>query len=48
MKKSTYKISVIQLNINNSPEKNLIKCVEWIKKVVVFWFGTSVFEPAGA
>jgi N-carbamoylputrescine amidase len=28
--KNTYKISVIQLNLNNTPENNLKKCIEWV------------------
>jgi N-carbamoylputrescine amidase len=30
--KNTYKISVIQLNLNNTPENNLKKCIEWVTK----------------
>ncbi|RUA10826.1 MAG: acyltransferase [Flavobacteriia bacterium] len=32
MAKNTYTISVIQLNLNNTPENNLKKCMEWVKK----------------
>jgi N-carbamoylputrescine amidase len=31
MKKNTYKIAVIQLNLNNMPENNLKKCLQWVK-----------------
>ena len=31
MKKNTYKIAVIQLNLNNTPENNLKKCLQWVK-----------------
>lgn len=30
--KNTYKISVIQLNLNNTPENNLKKCIKWVTK----------------
>ena len=32
MSKQRYKISVIQLNLNNKPENNLKKCTEWVRK----------------
>ena len=32
MAKNTYTISVIQLNLNDTPENNLKKCMEWVKK----------------
>ena len=32
MAKKKYIISVIQLNLNNTPENNLVKCTEWVKK----------------
>jgi Predicted amidohydrolase len=32
MGKKKYTVSVIQLNLNNTPENNLKKCVEWVKK----------------
>lgn len=32
MAKSTYKIAVVQLELNNTPEENRKKCVHWIKK----------------
>ena len=31
MAKRTYTISVIQLNLNNTPENNLKKCLKWVK-----------------
>ncbi|MFD0990830.1 carbon-nitrogen hydrolase [Mariniflexile jejuense] len=31
MPKNTYKIAVIQLNLNNTPENNLKKCIQWVK-----------------
>jgi N-carbamoylputrescine amidase len=31
MMKNTYKIAVIQLNLNNTPENNLKKCLQWVK-----------------
>jgi len=31
MKNNTYKIAVIQLNLNNTPENNLKKCLQWVK-----------------
>ena len=31
MPKNTYKIAVIQLNLNNTPENNLEKCITWVK-----------------
>jgi len=31
MKKNTYKISVIQLNLNDTPENNLKKCLKWVR-----------------
>lgn len=30
--KRKYTIALIQLNLNNTPEHNLAKCVEWVKK----------------
>ncbi len=32
MKGKNFKIAVVQLNLNNTPENNLIKCVEWVRK----------------
>lgn len=32
MSKKKYNVSVIQLNLNNTPENNLIKCNEWVTK----------------
>lgn len=32
MSKKKYNVSVIQLNLNNTPENNLIKCKEWVTK----------------
>lgn len=32
MKNNTYKIAVIQLNLNNTPENNLKKCLQWVKE----------------
>ncbi|WP_318308445.1 carbon-nitrogen hydrolase [Flagellimonas crocea] len=32
MSKNRYQIAVIQLNLNNTPENNLKKCTEWVKK----------------
>ncbi|RED48773.1 carbon-nitrogen hydrolase [Seonamhaeicola aphaedonensis] len=32
MSKRDYTIAVIQLNLNNTPENNLKKCIEWVKK----------------
>ncbi|HBU77313.1 MAG TPA: acyltransferase [Muricauda sp.] len=32
MAKKKYIISVIQLNLNNTPANNLVKCTEWVKK----------------
>ena len=32
MGKKKYTISVIQLNLNNTPENNLAKCTDWVKK----------------
>ncbi|WP_228237292.1 carbon-nitrogen hydrolase [Allomuricauda sp. M10] len=32
MGKKKYTVSVIQLNLNNTPENNLKKCVDWVKK----------------
>ncbi len=32
MPKNTYKIAVIQLNLNNTPENNLKKCIQWVKE----------------
>ncbi|NDV42907.1 carbon-nitrogen hydrolase [Flagellimonas sediminis] len=32
MGKNKYTVSVLQLNLNNTPENNLKKCVEWVKK----------------
>lgn len=32
MKKNTYKIAVIQLNLNNTPENNLKKCLQWVRE----------------
>lgn len=32
MKSKKYTISVIQLNLNNTPEKNLEKCTAWVRK----------------
>lgn len=32
MSKRNYKISVLQLNLNNTPENNLEKCLEWVRK----------------
>lgn len=32
MAKKKYIISVIQLNLNNTPENNLVKCTKWVKK----------------
>jgi N-carbamoylputrescine amidase len=29
--KNTYKIAVIQLNLNNTPENNLKKCLQWVR-----------------
>lgn len=29
--KNTYKIAVIQLNLNNTPENNLNKCLQWVR-----------------
>ena len=29
--KNTYKIAVIQLNLNNNPENNLKKCLQWVR-----------------
>lgn len=31
MMKNTYKIAVIQLNLNNTPENNLKKCLQWVR-----------------
>jgi N-carbamoylputrescine amidase len=31
MRKNTYKISVIQLNLNDTPENNLKKCLVWVR-----------------
>ena len=31
MGKSKYNISVIQLNLNNTPENNLKKCIKWVR-----------------
>ncbi|MFG6686140.1 carbon-nitrogen hydrolase [Mariniflexile sp. HNIBRBA6329] len=31
MPKNTYKIAVIQLNLNDKPENNLKKCIQWVK-----------------
>ena len=31
MGKSKYNISVIQLNLNNTPENNLKKCIQWVR-----------------
>ena len=31
MAKNTYKISVIQLNLNDNPENNLKKCLKWVR-----------------
>ena len=28
----TYKIAVIQLNLNDKPENNLKKCLSWVKE----------------
>jgi N-carbamoylputrescine amidase len=30
MKKNNYKIAVIQLNLNDTAEKNLAKCIQWV------------------
>lgn len=27
-----YKIAVVQLNLNNTPENNLNKCTKWVRK----------------
>ena len=32
MPKSTYRISVVQLSLNNTPQENLKKCLEWVRK----------------
>lgn len=32
MKGKNFKIAVVQLNLNNTPENNLKKCVEWVRK----------------
>ncbi|MDC6386250.1 acyltransferase [Flagellimonas taeanensis] len=32
MGKNTYTVSVIQLNLNNTPENNLKKCTDWVRK----------------
>lgn len=32
MGKRKYTIAVVQLNLNNTPENNLKKCVEWVRK----------------
>lgn len=32
MAKSTYRIAVIQLNLNNTPDENRKKCVHWIRQ----------------
>ena len=32
MPKQSYKIAVVQLNLNNTPENNLKKCLEWVRK----------------
>ena len=32
MKKTTYTIGVIQLNLNNTPEHNLEKCTDWVRR----------------
>lgn len=32
MPKKNYKIAVVQLNLNNTPENNLKKCMEWVRK----------------
>ena len=29
--KNTYRIAVIQLNLNNTPENNLKKCLQWVR-----------------
>ena len=31
MPNKTYKIAVIQLNLNDKPENNLKKCLSWVK-----------------
>jgi len=31
MRKNKYNIAVIQLNLNNTPENNLKKCLQWVK-----------------
>ena len=32
MANNTYRIAVIQLNLNNTPDQNRKKCIEWIRK----------------
>lgn len=32
MKKESFKLGVVQLNLNNTPEKNLSKCLSWVRK----------------
>lgn len=32
MRKKSYKVAVVQLNLNNTPEENRKKCLNWIRK----------------
>lgn len=32
MRKKSYKVAVVQLNLNNTPEENRKKCLSWIRK----------------